>query len=83
MADRREFITMAGAAALYAALPANVRASYSSSGRKPNFILILTDDQGYSDLGCYGSTTIRTPNIDTMAQEGIRFTDFYDCASVC
>jgi arylsulfatase A len=83
MADRRAFLAMAGAAALYAALPANARASYSSPGRKPNFILILTDDQGYSDLGCYGSTTIRTPNIDTMAQEGIRFTDFYDCASVC
>jgi arylsulfatase A len=83
MADRREFLTMTGAAAVYAALPANVRAAYSTSGRKPNIILILTDDQGYSDLGCYGSTSIRTPNIDKMAQEGIRFTDFYDCASVC
>ncbi|MFT6868759.1 MAG: arylsulfatase A-like enzyme [Cyclobacteriaceae bacterium] len=44
---------------------------------KPNFIIILTDDQGYNDLSCYGSQLIRTPNIDKMASEGIRFTDFY------
>ena len=43
----------------------------------PNFIIILTDDQGYGDLGVYGSPYIRTPNIDRMAAEGIRFTDFY------
>jgi len=51
--------------------------------KKPNVILILTDDQGYADLGCYGSKTIRTPRIDRMAAEGIRFTDFYAAASVC
>src|SRR5215211_4233528 len=50
---------------------------------KPNIILILTDDQGYGDLGCYGSTRIKTPRIDRMAAEGIRFTDFYAPASVC
>ena len=50
---------------------------------KPNVILILTDDQGYADLGCYGSTRIKTPRIDRMAAEGIRFTDFYAPASVC
>ncbi len=43
----------------------------------PNFILIMTDDQGYGDLGSYGSPHIRTPRIDRMAAEGIRFTDFY------
>ena len=43
----------------------------------PNFIIVLADDQGYGDLGCYGSPYIRTPNIDRMAREGIRFTDFY------
>jgi len=45
--------------------------------RKPNFIVILTDDQGYQDLGCYGSPTVLSPRIDQMAAEGIRFTDFY------
>ncbi|MFT7034819.1 MAG: arylsulfatase A [Cyclobacteriaceae bacterium] len=44
---------------------------------KPNVIIILADDQGYGDLGSYGSQTIKTPNIDELANEGIRFTDFY------
>ena len=50
---------------------------------RPNIIIILTDDQGYGDLGCYGSPSIRTPNIDRMAAEGVRFTDFYSGAEVC
>jgi arylsulfatase A-like enzyme len=49
----------------------------------PNVILILTDDQGYNDLGCYGSPLIKTPRIDKLASEGIRFTDFYVAANVC
>lgn len=51
--------------------------------RKPNVIIILTDDQGYSDLSCYGSTRIKTPRVDRMAAEGVRFTDMYAAASVC
>ncbi|MEM0968382.1 MAG: sulfatase-like hydrolase/transferase, partial [Verrucomicrobiota bacterium] len=50
---------------------------------KPNIIVIFADDLGYGDLGCYGSPTIRTPYLDQMAAEGIRFTDFYAPASVC
>ncbi len=46
-------------------------------GERPNIIIIFTDDQGYGDLGCYGSETIRTPRIDKLAQDGIRFTNFY------
>ncbi|MFI3304863.1 MAG: sulfatase [Rikenellaceae bacterium] len=44
---------------------------------RPNFIIILTDDQGYNDLGCFGSPNIKTPNVDRMASEGMRLTDFY------
>ena len=43
----------------------------------PNFVIIFTDDQGYEDLGCFGSPDIRTPRLDTMAKEGMRFTSFY------
>ena len=50
---------------------------------KPNFIVILADDLGYNDLGCYGSPLIKTPNLDRMAKEGVRFTSFYVGASVC
>lgn len=50
---------------------------------KPNVILIFTDDLGYGDLGCYGSPIIRTPHLDRMAAEGMRFTDFYSASSVC
>ncbi len=49
---------------------------------RPNFIIIFTDDQGYQDLGCFGSPDIKTPNIDRMADEGIRFTNFY-AQTVC
>ncbi|TWU30681.1 Arylsulfatase [Novipirellula artificiosorum] len=50
---------------------------------KPNFIVIFTDDQGYGDVGCFGSTTIRTPNLDRMAKEGRKFTSFMVASSVC
>ena len=49
---------------------------------KPNFVVIMTDDQGYQDLGCYGSPDIRTPRIDQMAAEGMKFTSFY-AQTVC
>ncbi len=49
----------------------------------PNIVIILADDLGYGDLGCYGSPNIRTPNLDRMASEGMRFTEFYSAAEVC
>jgi arylsulfatase A len=51
--------------------------------RKPNLIIILSDDQGYGDLSCYGSKTIRTPNIDRLARDGARLTTFYAAAPIC
>ncbi|MBK1825564.1 sulfatase family protein [Haloferula rosea] len=50
---------------------------------KPNVIFILMDDMGYNDVSCYGATKVKTPNIDRMAAEGIRFTDFHTAASIC
>lgn len=50
---------------------------------RPNIIIILADDLGYGDLGCYGHPTVRTPNLDRMAAQGMRFTDFYAAAEVC
>jgi len=50
---------------------------------QPNFVLIYCDDLGYGDLGCFGSTKHRTPNVDRMASEGMRFTSFYVTSGVC
>ena len=49
----------------------------------PNFVIIFTDDQGYADLGCYGAKGFQTPHLDTMAADGMRFTDFYVSQAVC
>ena len=57
--------------------------SISSGNRKPNIIIILTDDQGSIDAGCYGAKDLETPNIDKIAERGIRFTQFYAAAPVC
>ena len=51
--------------------------------RQPNVVLIMTDDQGYGDVGCYGATNFRTPNMDRIAKEGTRFTSFYVSQPVC
>jgi arylsulfatase A-like enzyme len=56
---------------------------FAAAESKPNIVIILADDLGYGDLGCYGHPTIRTPNLDRMAAEGMRFTDFYSAAEVC
>ena len=53
------------------------------ASEQPNFVIIFTDDQGYNDLGCFGSPNIKTPNIDRLAAEGRRYTSFYTACSVC
>src|SRR4051794_517417 len=50
---------------------------------KPNIVFILADDIGYGDIGCYGATLVKTPNIDRLAREGRRFTDAHSPASTC
>lgn len=54
-----------------------------SQSDKPNFIIIFTDDQGYGDLGVFGHPTIKTPNLDNMAFEGQKWTNFYVASNVC
>ena len=58
-------------------------AAAHADATKPNIIFILADDLGYGDLGCYGQTKIKTPNLDKLAAEGMRFTDFYAGSTVC
>ena len=64
------------------ALLAGVQPS-PAPGELPNLIVITADDLGYGDLGCYGSQAIHTPNLDRMADEGARLTDFYSSAPLC
>lgn len=49
----------------------------------PNVVIILCDDVGWGDLGCYGATKIKTPNLDGLAKDGMRFTDAHASAAVC
>lgn len=60
-----------------------VAANGKGMPRRPNFVLILADDLGYGDVAAYGTQAIRTPHLDRLAQEGVRFTDFYASASIC
>lgn len=71
---------LALAALLFAA---TAPAFAAADKRPPNIVIIFADDLGYGDLGCYGHPSIRTPHLDRMAAEGMRFTDFYVAACVC
>jgi len=55
----------------------------SAERTRPNVILILSDDQGYGDLGCFGNDDIRTPHLDRLADEGVRLTQHYTCSPIC
>ncbi len=85
--SRRQFIKTVGLAAGTVMLPKCVGSEGSgnraAASKKPNFVIIFCDDLGYGDLGCYGHPTIRTPNLDQMAAEGQKWTNFYVGASVC
>ena len=71
-------------ALLVAVLPAAAAsAAEAQTPRPPNVVVILVDDMGYGDIGSYGVTDIRTPHLDRLAREGVRFTDFYANGPVC
>src|SRR5690349_2442469 len=59
------------------------RETFLAAADKPNIVLILADDLGYADVGVYGAKEFSTPNIDRLAKEGIRFTDFHVAQAVC
>ena len=62
---------------------ASLEARAETAPPKPNLVFVLIDDMGYGDLGCYGCRDIATPNIDRLAREGVKMTDFYANAPVC
>jgi len=64
------------------AVPVGFFGSCSKKPERPNVIVILADDLGYSDLGCYGGE-VQTPNLDRLAQDGLRFTQFYNAGRSC
>src|ERR1700727_2064889 len=83
--ERRSFLkgTAAAFATVFLHNQGVMRAMGETGTRKPNIVLILSDDVGYGDLGCYGAKLPRTPHIDGLAQCGRRFTDGHSDASVC
>src|SRR5688500_7805569 len=68
---------------LAATLSAFILAASAFAAEKPNVIVIMADDLGYGDVSCYGATAFKTPNIDRLAAEGLRFTSGYCSASTC
>src|SRR6185437_16454204 len=78
--NRASVITLIGVC-IFACFSTRLRAA--DSPRRPNIVVILADDLGYGDLGCYGATKVKTPNIDRLAEEGMLFTDAHSPASVC
>src|SRR3712207_4776314 len=76
--NRRNFLSAAAGVATSSTFGQSPQAS-----RQPNIIFILADDLGWSDLGCYGHPFIKTPNLDRLAAQGTRFTQFYTNCAVC
>src|SRR6476469_1225735 len=81
MIDCRQFIKPL--LFLCAAMPLCGIPLCSAADSRPNIVFVLVDDMGYADLGCMGAKDIKTPNIDRLAKEGLKFTDFYANAPVC
>ncbi len=80
---RREFLKIAGMSIAATTLAGCEFPTFQQSQTKPNIIVITCDDMGYADIGCHGCKDIPTPNIDSIAKKGVRFTNGYVSASVC
>jgi arylsulfatase A-like enzyme len=80
---RRDFVTLVGAGAAGLLTKRLERAAAQQAPRKPNIVLIVSDDQGYADVGYQGCQDIPTPNIDSIAENGVRFTDGHVSCPVC
>jgi arylsulfatase A-like enzyme len=80
---RRDFFVSIAAGVCGLALPGSSNRSREKPQRPPNVVLILMDDMGYADLGCYGASGYETPAIDRLAAEGLKFTDFHVAQAVC
>jgi arylsulfatase A len=85
--NRREFLRFAGLAAAAITIPGCENRLQQTvaekSADKPNIVIIFCDDVGYADIGVFGAKGYETPNLDRMAAEGVKFTDFYAAASLC
>lgn len=83
--NRRDFLKALGAGTAALAFPGCLKAigNTASDSDKPNIVLIMADDLGYGDIGCYGSTVHKTPNLDALAKGGMRFTDFHSNGAMC
>lgn len=80
---RRQFLKQSAAALGALAASGHVTAGAAANGKRPNFIVIMTDDQGYADLSCMGSADLQTPHLDALAARGVRFTNWYSNSPVC
>jgi len=78
--SRRIFMKSLGLAAATAIIPTKLRAA---EAKLPNIVVIYADDLGYGDVGCYGATNVKTPNIDGLASEGLRFTNAHSPSATC
>ena len=80
--DRRRFIAGMGAASTLG-LAASQAPADVQSARRPNIVLIMADDLGYREVGCFGQELIRSPHLDRLAAEGMRLERFYSGSPVC
>ncbi|MBC8217835.1 MAG: sulfatase-like hydrolase/transferase [Planctomycetes bacterium] len=81
--NRREFVKFVAAGAAALLFDHGQAGARSRAAGKPNIILIMADDLGYGDIGCYGSGKIKTPSIDALAKSGMKFTDYHSNCPVC
>ncbi|HZL25393.1 MAG TPA: sulfatase-like hydrolase/transferase [Acidobacteriaceae bacterium] len=81
--DRRSFLKQLSYTSVALAAPRSFAFAAGKPPKKPNIVVILSDDVGYGDLSCYGATHVHTPQIDALARHGLRFTDAHSDASTC